>query len=227
MSLTCPVPAPASVCCLPCERSAGRVVQSRTVVSAGTARERVLKPELSDGMNVSSQKNLNLTPPSDQGFRIQGGVCAGFSLSFIFSMRFQPGILVLSVCVCLATETACFLSPSIPLPASASGAFLSSPRLSSLGDAAAGVGRDGGKRRIPQLSTPMMAAKPGTKALIVGAGPAGILSAHYLLRRGYDVTVAEKRDDPRQARRKDPPSQITVTVSTLCHDAMCSASRLA
>jgi hypothetical protein len=107
----------------------------------------------------------------------------------------------LALCVCLATESACFLSPSIPLPASASGAFLSSPRWSSLGDAAAGVGRDGGKGRILQLSTPMMAAKPGTKALIVGAGPAGILSAHYLLRRGYDVTVAEKRDDPRKARR--------------------------
>mmetsp|Transcript_10872 Transcript_10872/g.26626 ORF Transcript_10872/g.26626 Transcript_10872/m.26626 type:complete len:497 (-) Transcript_10872:597-2087(-) len=37
------------------------------------------------------------------------------------------------------------------------------------------------------------------KVVIVGAGPAGILSAHYLLKRGkYDVTLTEMRNDPRK-----------------------------
>jgi hypothetical protein len=41
-----------------------------------------------------------------------------------------------------------------------------------------------------------------TKVMIVGAGPAGLLSAHYLLNRGgkYDVTIAERRSDPREVR---------------------------
>lgn len=34
--------------------------------------------------------------------------------------------------------------------------------------------------------------------LIVGAGPAGLLLAHYLLRRGYRVELCDRRPDPRQ-----------------------------
>ncbi|MBW4462687.1 MAG: FAD-dependent monooxygenase [Nodosilinea sp. WJT8-NPBG4] len=34
--------------------------------------------------------------------------------------------------------------------------------------------------------------------VIVGAGPAGLLLAHYLLRRGYRVQIYDRRPDPRQ-----------------------------
>jgi cation diffusion facilitator CzcD-associated flavoprotein CzcO len=37
------------------------------------------------------------------------------------------------------------------------------------------------------------------KIVIVGAGPAGLLLAHYLLRRGYGVEIYDRRPDPRQA----------------------------
>jgi len=33
--------------------------------------------------------------------------------------------------------------------------------------------------------------------VIIGAGPAGLLLAHYLLRRGYHVEIYERRPDPR------------------------------
>lgn len=36
------------------------------------------------------------------------------------------------------------------------------------------------------------------KVVIVGAGPAGLLLAHYLLRRGYRVDIYDRRPDPRQ-----------------------------
>jgi kynurenine 3-monooxygenase len=34
--------------------------------------------------------------------------------------------------------------------------------------------------------------------VIVGAGPAGLLLAHYLLRRSYRVEIYDRRPDPRQ-----------------------------
>lgn len=123
----------------------------------------------------------------------------------------QQGLLAFAVCMCLATESASFLAASTSLPVGASGAFLSSQTLpwSSL------AGGPAGKGTMRLQSTLNMVAKPGTKVLVVGAGPAGLLSAHYLLKRGYDVTVAEKRDDPRNVRltthrrhdvlRYDPP----------------------
>lgn len=39
---------------------------------------------------------------------------------------------------------------------------------------------------------------PSQTIVIVGAGPAGLLLAHYLLRRGYPVQIYDRRPDPRQ-----------------------------
>lgn len=37
------------------------------------------------------------------------------------------------------------------------------------------------------------------KIVIIGAGPAGLLLAHYLLRRGkYQVEIYDRRPDPRE-----------------------------
>ena len=43
-----------------------------------------------------------------------------------------------------------------------------------------------------------MADASSQKIVIIGAGPAGLLLAHYLLRRGYAIEIYEQRPDPRQ-----------------------------
>ncbi|MEM9215249.1 MAG: NAD(P)/FAD-dependent oxidoreductase [Cyanobacteria bacterium P01_F01_bin.150] len=43
-----------------------------------------------------------------------------------------------------------------------------------------------------------MADASSQRVVIVGAGPAGLLLTHYLLRRGYTVEIYEQRPDPRE-----------------------------
>ncbi len=55
------------------------------------------------------------------------------------------------------------------------------------------------------------------KVMIVGAGPAGLLSAHYLLNRGkYDVTIAERRSDPREVCTHTPSTRLSQFIVTSC-----------
>ncbi|MBW4491202.1 MAG: FAD-dependent monooxygenase [Trichocoleus desertorum ATA4-8-CV12] len=55
----------------------------------------------------------------------------------------------------------------------------------------------------------MMAISP-QNVVIVGAGPAGLLLAHYLLQRHYRVAIYDNRPDPRQA---DPDQRRSFPIS--------------
>lgn len=55
-----------------------------------------------------------------------------------------------------------------------------------------------------------MTDMPLQKILIIGAGPAGILLAHFLLRRGYAVALYDRRPDPRQV---EPDQQRSFPIS--------------
>lgn len=57
---------------------------------------------------------------------------------------------------------------------------------------------------------PSQEANNAMRVVIIGAGPAGLLLAHYLLGKGegrFKVWIFEEREDPRETLKKPPSSR--------------------